>query len=85
MVRQVVLAREDVARDEVGRRKLTPEDAVRLFEECDHNVSAAARRADLPRTTLRDMLLAAGAPLGLKKARPRPVVERPVVESATGT
>ncbi len=62
-----------VARDEIVRRKLTPADAVRLFEECDHNVSAAARRAELPRTTMRDLLLAAGAPLGLKKTRaPQP-------------
>jgi hypothetical protein len=69
-----------VARDEAGGRKLTPEDAVRIFEECDYNVSAAARRADLPRTTMRDMLLAAGAPLGVRKAR-APLV-RPAARSA---
>ena len=65
-----------VARDEVSRRKLTPADAVRLFEECDFNISAAARRADLPRTTMRDLLAAAGAPLGLRKARAQAAAAR---------
>jgi MoxR-like ATPase len=56
------------ARDEPGPRKLTAEDALRIFEEVGYNVSAAARRAELPRTTMRDLLRSAGAPLGGKKA-----------------
>jgi hypothetical protein len=47
--------------------RLKPDEALRIFEETGHNVSAAARRAGLPRTTMRDLLRAAG--LG---ARPGP-------------
>jgi len=42
------------------RRRISPEDAVRLFEQEGRNVSAAARRAALPRSTMRDLLKAAG-------------------------
>ncbi len=41
-------------------RRVEPSEAVRLFEEAGRNVSAAARLADLPRTTMRDLLRAAG-------------------------
>ncbi|MEZ4295741.1 MAG: sigma 54-interacting transcriptional regulator [Polyangiaceae bacterium] len=57
------------AREEAGRRKLTPAEALRIFEEAGFNVSAAARMAELPRTTMRDLLELAGAPFGVKKAR----------------
>lgn len=57
------------ARDEAAKRKLDPLDALKIFEDVGCNVSAAARRAELPRTTMRDLLCAAGAPLGVKKAR----------------
>ncbi|NUQ76876.1 MAG: sigma 54-dependent Fis family transcriptional regulator [Polyangiaceae bacterium] len=43
-----------------ARRKISPGDAVRLFEQEGRNVSAAARRAALPRSTMRDLLKAAG-------------------------
>ncbi|WP_245677734.1 sigma 54-interacting transcriptional regulator [Chondromyces crocatus] len=43
------------------RRKVTPLDALRLFAEVGGNVSAAARRAELPRSTMRDLLRSAGA------------------------
>jgi DNA-binding NtrC family response regulator len=42
------------------RRRISPEDAARLFEQEGRNVSAAARRAALPRSTMRDLLKAAG-------------------------
>lgn len=45
-----------------ARRRLRPGDALQIFEEAGRNVSAAARRADLPRTTMRDLLRAAGVP-----------------------
>ncbi|WP_437282703.1 sigma 54-interacting transcriptional regulator [Sorangium sp. So ce375] len=38
------------------RRKITPADALRAFEEVGGNVSAAARLADVPRSTMRDLL-----------------------------
>lgn len=63
------------AREEKVRRKLTPQDAVRIFEESGFNVSAAARRAELPRTTMRDLLCAAGAPLRVRSRR-EPTAER---------
>jgi DNA-binding NtrC family response regulator len=65
------------AREEAGRKKLDPAEARRIFEEVGFNVSAAARRADLPRSTMRDLLLAAGAPLGVRKARPAPARDEP--------
>jgi transcriptional regulator of acetoin/glycerol metabolism len=43
-------------------RRVLVGDAVRIFEESGRNVSAAARRADLPRSTMRDLLRAAGVP-----------------------
>ena len=55
------------AREPVGRRKLDPNEARRLLEECGFNVSAAARRADMPRSSLRDLLRQAGAPVGPRK------------------
>ncbi|MEO7329392.1 MAG: sigma 54-interacting transcriptional regulator [Minicystis sp.] len=44
----------------VQRRKLVPEDARQIYLEVGSNVSAAARRAELPRSTMRDLLRAAG-------------------------
>jgi DNA-binding NtrC family response regulator len=41
-------------------RKLDPNQAARIFHETGGNVSEAARRADLPRTTMRDLLRTAG-------------------------
>ena len=41
------------------RRRVTPADALRVFEEVGGNISAAARRAEVPRTTMRDLLRAA--------------------------
>jgi DNA-binding NtrC family response regulator len=38
------------------RRRVTPADALRVFEEVGGNISAAARRADVPRSTMRDLL-----------------------------
>jgi transcriptional regulator of acetoin/glycerol metabolism len=51
----------DVLADRTGRaRRLAPSDAVRIFEEVGMNVSEAARRADVPRSTMRDLLRNAG-------------------------
>jgi DNA-binding NtrC family response regulator len=59
-----VLQAEDVAAvmaERLGRvRRIEPGEALRLFEEAGRNVSAAARRADVPRTTMRDLLRSAG-------------------------
>jgi transcriptional regulator with AAA-type ATPase domain len=46
----------------VQRRRLAPEDARKIYLEVGSNVSAAARKAELPRTTMRDLLRAAGVP-----------------------
>ncbi|WP_437760358.1 sigma 54-interacting transcriptional regulator [Sorangium sp. So ce1389] len=46
-------------REPPPRRKVTPAEALRAFEEVGGNVSAAARLADIPRTTMRDLLRAA--------------------------
>ncbi len=44
-----------------GRRiRLRPDDARRIFEETGGNTSEAARRASVPRSTMRDLLRAAG-------------------------
>ncbi|WP_231511118.1 sigma 54-dependent Fis family transcriptional regulator [Chondromyces apiculatus] len=43
------------------KRRVTPADALKVFEEVGGNISAAARRAEMPRTTMRDLLRAAGA------------------------
>jgi transcriptional regulator of acetoin/glycerol metabolism len=48
-----------VERNVKGRR-VTVGDAIKLFEESGRNVSEAARRADVPRSTMRDLLRAAG-------------------------
>jgi DNA-binding NtrC family response regulator len=45
---------------ESAPRRLLPAEALRIFEEVGRNVSAAARRADVPRSTMRDLLRAAG-------------------------
>jgi DNA-binding NtrC family response regulator len=42
-------------------RRIEPAEALRLFEEAGRNVSAAARRADVPRTTMRDLVRTARA------------------------
>ncbi len=59
-----VLGAEHVAAvlaERAGRaRRVEPGEALRIFEETGRNVSAAARRADLPRTTMRDLLRSAG-------------------------
>jgi len=41
-------------------RRLHPQDALRIYMEEGHNVSAAARRAEVPRTTMRNLLRSAG-------------------------
>jgi transcriptional regulator with AAA-type ATPase domain len=41
-------------------RRIAPGEAVRIFEHAGRNVSAAARLADLPRSTMRDLLRTAG-------------------------
>ena len=52
---------EEVLRERAGeRRRMPKEEVLRLFEESGHNISAAARRASLPRSTVRDMLRAMG-------------------------
>ncbi len=55
------------SREAFGRKRMDAAEALRVFEECGYNVSAAARKAELPRTTMRDLLRQAGAPLGAKK------------------
>ena len=45
-------------------RRILPGDAVRIFEDAGRNVSEAARRAAMPRSTMRDLLRAAGIPAG---------------------
>ncbi|MBK8257669.1 MAG: sigma 54-interacting transcriptional regulator [Polyangiaceae bacterium] len=55
-----------------GFARVSHERALQIFQETGFNVSAAARRAGLPRTTMRDLLVASGAPLGgVKRAVPR--------------
>ena len=47
----------EVLDERVARaRRITPEEAVQIWEEAGRNVSAAARLADLPRSTMRDLL-----------------------------
>ncbi|MEJ7734614.1 MAG: sigma 54-interacting transcriptional regulator [Polyangiaceae bacterium] len=50
------------ARTRAGRHRVGPGEALRIYEEAGRNVSAAARRAQLPRSTMRDLLRAAGRP-----------------------
>ncbi|MFO0617782.1 MAG: sigma 54-interacting transcriptional regulator [Polyangiaceae bacterium] len=38
------------------RRPLTPHEAISLLDRCDGNISRAAREANLPRSTLRDLM-----------------------------
>jgi DNA-binding NtrC family response regulator len=45
----------------VARRRIPPALALHFLEETGGNISAAARRADVPRSTLRDLLRAARA------------------------
>jgi DNA-binding NtrC family response regulator len=49
-------------------RRIEAGEALRIFEEVGRNVSAAARRADVPRTTMRDLLRTAGVEAWPKKA-----------------
>ncbi len=56
-------------RHEGPGRKVDAAEALRIFEDVGFNVSEAARRADLPRTTMRDLLASAGAPLGGRKMK----------------
>jgi DNA-binding NtrC family response regulator len=50
-----------VVADRSGRtRRIEAGEALRIFEDVGRNVSAAARRAAVPRTTMRDMLRSAG-------------------------
>jgi DNA-binding NtrC family response regulator len=44
--------------------KYSPEELQRIFDESGHNISEAARRALLPRTTMRDLLRVAGVQAG---------------------
>jgi DNA-binding NtrC family response regulator len=44
--------------------KFSPEDLQKMFDESGRNVSEAARRASLPRSTMRDLLRAAGVRAG---------------------
>jgi DNA-binding NtrC family response regulator len=60
------------ARTRAGRHRVGPGEALRIYEEAGRNVSAAARRAQLPRSTMRDLLRAAG----------RPALERPLDTTA---
>jgi DNA-binding NtrC family response regulator len=59
-----VIAASDVASVLAARggrpRRLDAREALRLFGEAGNNVSAAARLADVPRTTMRDLLRSAG-------------------------
>jgi transcriptional regulator of acetoin/glycerol metabolism len=67
-----VLSAEHVAAvlaERSGRvRRIEAGEALRIFEEVGRNVSAAARRADVPRTTMRDLLRTAGVEAWPKKA-----------------
>ena len=51
---------EAIAERSPAKRRLEPDDAARIFAETGNNQSAAARRAGVPRTTMRDLLRAAG-------------------------
>jgi DNA-binding NtrC family response regulator len=48
-------------------RRVEAGEALRIFEEVGRNVSAAARKADVPRTTMRDLLRSAGVEAWPKK------------------
>ena len=51
---------EAIAERGPAKRRLEPDDAAKIFAEVGHNQSAAARRAGVPRSTMRDLLRAAG-------------------------
>ena len=53
-----------------ARRRLTPIEARRIFEQVGCNVSAAARYAELPRSTMRDLLRQVEAPRAVSRALP---------------
>jgi DNA-binding NtrC family response regulator len=55
---------------DVRCRRVPPGEALRIFEEAGRNVSEAARRAEVPRSTMRDLLRAAGVPAWSGGARP---------------
>jgi hypothetical protein len=50
-----------IAERSPAKRRLDPSDAARIFAETGNNQSAAARRAGIARSTMRDLLRAAGA------------------------
>ncbi len=52
---------EAIAERSPEKRRLEPDDAFRIFAETGNNQSAAARRAGVARSTMRDLLRAAGA------------------------
>jgi MoxR-like ATPase len=54
------------AREGATRQRVAPGEALRIYEETGGNVSAAARRAGLPRSTMRDLLRTAA-----RRAKPR--------------
>jgi transcriptional regulator of acetoin/glycerol metabolism len=54
------------AREGATRQRVAPGEALRICEETGGNVSAAARRAGLPRSTMRDLLRSAA-----RRAKPR--------------
>jgi DNA-binding NtrC family response regulator len=76
LVQASVLARDEIRGEHIAavlrsraigaRARMTPDDARRLYESADKNQSLAARHADLPRSTFRDLLARAGkkAPAG---------------------
>ncbi|MEP7122224.1 MAG: sigma 54-interacting transcriptional regulator [Byssovorax sp.] len=51
---------EAIAERSPAKRRLEPDDAAKIFVEAGKNQSAAARRAGVPRSTMRDLLRAAG-------------------------
>jgi len=56
-VAEVLAARSARAgRQPPRRRRLSPSEAAQIFHQVGDNISAAARRANLPRSTMRDLL-----------------------------
>ncbi len=62
-------------RESPVRRKITPADALRALEEVGGNVSAAARLADVPRSTMRICFVSRGI-RELDPRRPRTGLQR---------
>lgn len=60
---------EVIAERTPPRRRIAIGEALRIFEEVGRNVSEAARRADVPRTTMRDLLRSAGVAAWPRSAR----------------